>query len=558
MPAPGGFTYRYIKEGRELWPAEGTFQQLDDLYWRNINRRYVLIRGDTSSGKSTILNILVGSYLLRAGENQTTSCITEIRPIPDDGHADLTRRLVLLDWDGIEARLRYLEQRDDPDLAAYRRAAQDVREKLGARGLKLGATIKLETWEQELDLGTGLADRQRHSIIAIERVIIPVTPAGNAAMKWAADCNISFLDLPGSARGNVIVESVLAEAAKRYVPVVKLRIWGADRHDGPSATEDETLVINQLDKVPPGADQTIFVERSARAHHGTVVAMSAAADVPDAVDLGLPVSRFAAAASLRAWMRWLDQQEDAASPQGAAGTALLDALKTTLGHPDGGIGVLVDIIDSAVRMSGDQPSAEPSTTRDAVAVLERLRDLRDRIGPPPTERDAEMELRLRAEEERQHLENDTRAAAQRAVYGKPGSPPWPLLLGSGGSDQALTAVRQHLLQAEEQARQEVNLPGDPVLAGIAEPTLRRLTQLTSRNTPGGARLTWVDVARMRWEYAAILADRLVSELERDSTAAPSIDRAQVAAKGSDYNKRVVVINAAIAWVSSLAAEPSRT
>ena len=558
MPAPDGFNYGYIKLGRDLWPEDSAFQQLDDLFWRNVRRRYVLLRGDTSSGKSTILNILVGSKLLHTAEAQATSCITEIRAIPDDDRADLTRRIVLLDWAGVEARLQELEKLGDPDIGAYRKAADEVKGALARRGLKFGVTMELDHWN-ELGFGTSLSDKQRHSVVVIDRIIIPVQPGGpgsDAAMRWAADSNISFLDLPGDAQGNHIVAVVLAEAERRYVPVVKLRIWGAHRPDAPDSTASEVLVINQLDMVRPDDGQAITVERTARAHPGPLIVMSAAADAPEDLDLGIPVSKGDAQARLRTWVRSLDEQPKDHPSQGAA---LLAALRTTMARPDGGVGVLVDAIDSAVRDNDAEPPADEAIASEAAAMLDRLRQLRDGLGSAPTERDAELELRLRAEEEQQRIEDSAKEVATRAVYGAPGAPPWPELLQRTGAVHPLDVLRVHLTAAEEQARAELNMAGGPVLVHVAEPVLDRLARLSAgpSRSAGGSRLSWVDVARIRWEFAAILADHLISELDRSGTPEPKVDRADVAARAADYNRRAFVINAAIGWASALASGPAR-
>jgi hypothetical protein len=484
MSAPDGFSYGYIKLGRDLWPDDNAFQQLDDLFWRNVRRRYVLLRGGASSGKSTILNILVGSNLLHTAEAQATSCITEIRAIPDGDRADLTRRIVLLDWAGVEARLRELERRADPDIGAYWKAADHVREVLAGRGLKFGVTMELDQWQNELGLGTGLADKQRHSVVVIDRVIIPVQPGGNAAMRWAADSNISFLDLPGDAQGNHIVDVVLAEAERRYVPVVKLRIWDASRADAPDTRDGEILVVNRLDTVRPGDGQAITVERTARAHAGPLIAMSAAADAPAGLYLGIPVSRDAAQARLREWARALGEQP---KDQPGQGVALAAALQSTMARPDGGVGVLVDTIDSAVRDSSAEPPADAAIAREAAAVLDRLRQLRDGLGPAPTQRDAELELRLRAEVEQQRVEDNARIVATRAVYGAPGSPPWPGLLARASGAEPLAALRAHLTAAEEQARTELDMAGGPVLAPGGGAGARPAGPVRGRPGAGGRR-----------------------------------------------------------------------
>jgi hypothetical protein len=68
-------------------------------------------------------------------------------------------------------------------------------------------------------------------------------------------------------------------------------------------------------------------------------------------------------------------------------------------------------------------------------------------------------------------------------------------------------------------------------------------------------MSWVDVARIRWEFAGILADQLIAELDRGDTAEPAVDEAQVRARAADFNQREVVINAAIGWTAALAAGP---
>jgi hypothetical protein len=66
------------------------------------------------------------------------------------------------------------------------------------------------------------------------------------------------------------------------------------------------------------------------------------------------------------------------------------------------------------------------------------------------------------------------------------------------------------------------------------------------------------VARIRWEFAGILADHLISELDRGSVPEPAVDRAEVAARAADYNRRLFVINAAIGWTAALASDSARS
>ncbi len=66
-------------------------------------------------------------------------------------------------------------------------------------------------------------------------------------MAWAAEAGISFLDLPGNAQGNSIIDRMLAEEVERYRPAVTLSIWAADWADLPGRSpgrEHEILVIN--------------------------------------------------------------------------------------------------------------------------------------------------------------------------------------------------------------------------------------------------------------------------------------------------------------------------
>src|ERR1700757_2446107 len=120
----------FIGQGEELWAGEEAFRFLDEIWCLCDGRRYIELRGATSSGKSTVLNLLLGYRATATGGGQVTACVEDRRPLPAQELAGQQPRLVTVDTDQLRYRLDYLRRNDDVDVGKFEKAAERVHDRL--------------------------------------------------------------------------------------------------------------------------------------------------------------------------------------------------------------------------------------------------------------------------------------------------------------------------------------------------------------------------------------------------------------------------------------------
>jgi hypothetical protein len=553
----------FIGQGEELWAGEEAFRLLDEIWCLCDGRRYVELRGATSSGKSTVLNLLLGYRATATGDGQITGCAEELRPLPERELAGQQPRLVTVDADRLQSRLNYLRDKGDADVREFEKAAERVRDQLSEEDLDFGRTVSLDQW-YEWGFSINFVGPEFHSVVAVDRIIRPIGLPSVALLAEAASGRISFVDVPGTASEMHIVK-LMHDALANLRPSIPIRVWDARETDAPpSGDPAEILVINQADALTPLLDQQLdrlqVPDRTARAHKGKLVVMSAAADAPAGFDSRLP-DRTAARKALQDLAAAIESAATAAKPRFGE---LYTALQRTLAHPRGGIGVLAELLEDdldELSVSREAGAHQAVVRGLATETLQSVARLRANLTGPFDPREAVLHLQAEAEADRRRQVDTARQVARREVYGPPELPAWTGLLGSLDKlDSAIDGLREHLRTADANAKAELGLAGEPTLAAAAEPLLDRFRQLrgaSSGDKVSSARMTLVDVARVRAEVVGLLAWTLIGQIE--NIPLPQFTEAdeEVRADYTQARRRRNVLNNAEKWLLPLA-EPGRS
>jgi hypothetical protein len=545
----------------EHWSKAPIIRLVDQLYWRAKNR-YIALHGASEAGKSTTLNLLLGSPTLKATDGQTTGCITEIRPVTS---ADAQVRVHLVSPAHLDRRLEELKSRVSAhEYGDYRRAAMEAREVLQAHNVTLGETLTDEDWKK-LGFSAVMGQGRMHEIV-IDRITVPVTVLPGHPLRWAAEQGVSVLDLPGDAQGEVFNMIILREAMASYPPFVSVRIWRADKVDRPEIEPGELLAITFLDSalaVPKGG--------FARSIRGTMqdygrrpFVISAAMDAPDGGEFNLPISKEVAEERLRDWRDWLSQPERKDDP---AYDQLRRGIEQSLTHAGGGSGALNGALQQ-LAASADQTVESAEVKQLARAVVAGLRDLLDELKEPLSPEEELQRRKLTEQESRQARRAWIQEVARSHVYGKYRSSPWQNLasaIDSGRTEaehaglaaELAQLVSDHADAAQRDACAELDVSADsPQLAEIAKPLIKCLAGLIASPQHAAADLpTWVDVARVRWELSNLLAALI---MEADPKLVPSAEDMPPEPETDDdreeledeYYLKAGVLGDCIAWATS--------
>jgi hypothetical protein len=535
-----------------LWPQSTLAGKADQLFWRARNR-YVAIRGDASAGKSTMINLMLGSRALDASEGQTTACITEVRMVgSEDGAVEprvhlASERLLSERLD----RLRTLAT--EIEFVDYRHTVQTGRERLRAGSIEPGSAVTQTDWRQ-LGFSTALGSNERHNVL-VDRMIHLGRAGSPHPLEWALTEGVSFLDLPGDARGEVFNEVVLAEAQHSYAPAVTLRLWNAGSNDRPQLESGELLVITFLDdpRVVPGGNFMKTVHGTLQDYGRTPMVLSVAADAPAELNL-VPLSAQQAIQQLRAWEQWLAQPAQVADP---SYQLLHGAVRRTLAHPDGGMGVILDTIRDALEAAPRQSAGDADLRDLAATVRDEALHLRDQLVEPKPERVLRNEQKIARQRDRQERRLELAAVARASLYGEHSSEPWRTLdelIHDGYLDEPVDVVAllgDHATAAEAACYSAAGITAAPRLAEISAPLLQELGRLLTVSRSGDDPPSWVDVARVRWELCDLLTG-LAAAAEQPGAPPHGQDPGTTAAALSwpEYSRRAGVLNACLKWAGS--------
>jgi Dynamin family len=551
-----------IQRFEEYWPKAPVRRLVDQLYWRAKNR-YIALRGASEAGKSTALNLLLGTRMLEASAGQTTGSITEIRPVTGD---DIQARVHLTSAAHLELRLEELKSHvSGEEYGDYRRAAMEAREALHARDITLGETITGDDWAK-LDFSAVMGQGKMHEVV-IDRITLPVKVPSGHPLRWAAEKGVSILDLPGDAQGEVFNKIILAEALRSYPPFASVRVWRADKVDRPEKEPGEMLVVTFLDSAAAGphGGYVKSIRGTMQDYGRRPFVISAAMDEPDGVSLGLSLTKQAAEERLREWRDWLSQPEQADD----AYQQLLRGVEQSLTYPGGGTGALNDALQQKLADSEDETLESDEVTHLARTVVAGLRDLHDALEEPLSPEEELRRRKLAEQEGRQARRMQIQEAARSHVYGKYRGSPWQDLaniIDSGSTEtdhrglaeEIAQRVSEHAGAAERGAYAELNVTaGSPQLADVARPLAKGLGELIASPQYTVEELpTWVDIARVRWELSNLLAG-LITEADPQlalsaeaETAGPGLEDEEEERRLDEYVMKEGVLNQCIAWAAS--------
>jgi hypothetical protein len=547
----------------EFWPNATLAGKADQLFWRAKNR-YVALRGDASAGKSTALNLLLGAATLSASKGQTTACVTEVRLV---GHQDgvVEPRVHLASERLLAERLRQLSRiASQAEYADYVAAARAARQRIVASGVELGSAVTATHWH-ELGFSLNLGQAGRHNLL-VDRIIYPVPIDAPHPLDWALAGEVSFLDLPGDARGEVFNAVILEETQRSYAPAVTLRLWSALSNDRPDLRPDEILVVTFLDdpEVVPGSNYMKAIHGTVQAYGRVPLVLSVAAEAPPELAL-VPLTAAQGLQHLRDWDDWLGQSEQA--PDRVHGW-LRDAVRRTLEDPRGGKGALLDAVRSRLELVPRPTLADADVKELAEAVRDEALRLLDQLVEPKSRRELGRQRKIEQQQSRQARRQHLAELAQARVYGPYGSEPWQSLadlLYEPSTDRpvdVLALLREHATAAEQACYADAGIAAGPLrLATVAAPLFRELHRMLSAPGSRGDPATWVDVARVRWELCGLLTDLAVAA---DDTAAATARGTGAGAAAGDgvaetgaapvtwpeYTRRAGALRECLDWVES--------
>lgn len=551
---------RTLDRFEAYWPKEPVRRQVDQLYWRAKNR-YIALRGASEAGKSTTLNLLLGTPMLETSIGQTTGCITEIRPVTLDnpqGHVHLVGAAHL------DRRLEDLKSHVSADeYGDYLRAAMQTRELLQAKNVTLGETLTEDKW-REHGFSAVMGQGKMHEIV-IDRITLPVTVPPDHALRWAAELGVSILDLPGDAQGEVFNRIILTEALASYPPYASVRVWRADKVDRPEAQPGELLVITFLDSAaadPQGA-YVKSIRGTMQDYGRRPFVISAAIDAPAGADFGVSISKEASGERLRAWRDWLSRPERAEDP---AYQQLLRGVEQSLNR--GGTRALNDALRQQLAATPDQTVESEEVKQLGRTVVTGLRDLLNELKAPLSPEEELRKKILEEQDARQARRLQLQEAARSHVYGNYRSSPWQQLANaidsgqteakhSGLAEELAKLVSEHADAAQQAACAELGIPaGPPQLAQLAQPLIKGLAELIASPQSAAESLpTWVDVARVRWELSNLLA-ALMAEADPEPASRDDAEELDFGAdddreeREREYRMRAGVLGECIAWAGS--------